>query len=104
MTHATEDKIAVLNVDVHEETQHTLTTDLLKIIIRCKKANIRSTRGDTYEHIYEIDFHKERNVFDFEDNDFGLELSGTSMKSLLEACLQEPSLRALIQNYLTDNP
>lgn len=99
-----ETKIKVLDITIHSESQHTYTDDLMKVIVRCKKVNIRSAKGNTFEHLYEIDFFKEGNVFDFEDNDFGLELSGSSMKSLLTALLQEPSLRALIQDYLKDNP
>lgn len=99
-----ENKITVLDIDVHSETQHTYSNNSMKVIVRCKKANVRSVKGNTFEHLYEIDFLKKSNVYDFEDNDFGLQLSGESMKSLLTAFLQEPSIRALIQDYLKNNP
>jgi len=101
---ADENKIQISHTDIHEETQHTVTNDLLEIVVRCQKVNLRSTKGNTYERIYEIDFLKKRNVFDFEDDDFALKLSSASMESLLSAFMQEPTIRTIIQNYLKDHP
>lgn len=94
----------VSSIDIHEQVQHSVTNEHTTIVVKCKKVNIASTNGNMFTHIYEIDFSKTRGVYDFEDNDFSLEMSGQTIKQFLKALMLEPSLREIILDHVKDNP
>lgn len=91
-------------IDIKDQTQHSRQSDWLTSVVRKKVCLIGSNRGNQYTHVYEIDFHKKKNTFDFEDSEFCLEMTGATIKDFLETLMLEPSLREIILDYVKDNP
>jgi hypothetical protein len=97
-------KIKPTAINVTSQTQHSRLSERLTAVVKKKVCTILSGRGLELKHVYEIDFHKQQDVFDFEDSDFCLEMTGQTIKDFLETLMLEPSLREIILDYVKDNP